>query len=474
MSQFLNDTICAPGSAVGGGAIAIVRLSGEKSLDIIKPLFQSASKRSLDSFETHSLRYGSIKHPDGEIIDDVLLAYFKAPGSFTGEESVEIYCHGSNYIVQEILMLLISQGARMAEPGEFTRRAFLNGKMDLTQAEAVADLISSETSSSHKIALHQIKGGFSSELREMRDSMLKIVSLMELELDFSEEDVEFADRKELNGLLERLTAHISKLIDSFKLGNVIKNGVPVAIAGATNTGKSTLLNLLLGEERAIVSNIHGTTRDSIEDTVNIGGHLFRFIDTAGIRHTTETIEIIGIERTYTKIRQASIVLLMLDAGRHESFEDNIIALKEKIDPAEQKIVVLINKIDEIKHDLIDVYVSKIEQITSSHALTPLLILPISAKQNRGVDTLKERLASTQKEIKVGEGSTLVSNIRHFEALKNAQEPLLRVIDGIEQQLSTDLLTQDIREALYHIGSITGEINTEEILGNIFKNFCIGK
>lgn len=401
----------------------------------------------------------------------------------------------------------------MALAGEFTQRAFLNGKMDLAQAEAVADLIASETASAHRVALSQMRGGFSSELSSMRASLLEIVALMELELDFSEEEVEFADRKHLRSLLDETLAHIGELISGFKLGNVIKNGIPVAIAGATNTGKSTLLNAILGEERAIVSPIHGTTRDFIEDTVNIDGTLFRFIDTAGIRKTHETLENIGIERTFEKIRQATVVLLMLDATRPDNFDDSINTLTLKVNQSQQKVIVLINKCDlvldlpksgketvsvkdtilgedeisgrdamsgkyAIEVDDIDAilgkYVENVREYAASAGLSPTAIIPISAGKRLGLDSIKKTLHSICSIGVTNSNSVLVTNLRHFEALKNAHSALTRVAEGLESTLPTDLLTQDLREALHHLGTITGAITTDEVLGEIFGRFCIGK
>ena len=403
---------------------------------------------------------------------------------------VEISCHASPYIVSEILRGLVTLGCRYAEPGEFTKRAFLNGKMDLAQAEAVADVIASETEASHKIAMQQLKGGFSNELARMRTQLLKIVSLMELELDFSEEDVEFADRSELRDLLDKSTTRISELISSFKLGNAIKNGVPVAIVGATNTGKSTLLNALLREDRAIVSSIAGTTRDTIEETVNIDGILFRFIDTAGIRRTLETIEIAGIERTYFKIKQASVLLLVLDYTRQDDMEASVKNMSLNFNK-DQTLIILLNKIDEKPLAVTNIFddrmadtitpeesVSKVcdavSAIASDCGLSPVAILPISAKKGQGLDDLRTLLSSSQSSVKAGGESTLVTNIRHYTALKEAYEALLKAAVALDERRPTDLVTQDIREALYSIGTIVGEITTDEVLDNIFKNFCIGK
>ena len=469
--EYLNKNICALATPQGQGAIAVIRLSGEDTPEIVGKIFVPAGGKAPLPYK---MQFGAIK--DGErLIDECLVVTFKGPHSYTGENSAEIYCHGSQYIVQEIIKLLLANGVKMAEPGEFSKRAFLNGKLDLAQAEAVADLISSETEAAHKIAMQQMKGGFSAELKQMREDLLNLVSLMELELDFSEEEVEFADRKQLAELLGKVSSKVTQLIESFTLGNVIKNGVPVAIVGATNTGKSTLLNTLVGEERAIVSNIHGTTRDVIEDTMNLGGITFRFIDTAGIRETKETIEIIGIERTYQKLKSATVVILVLDASRPENFKHSLLNLTDKISSRQQLIIVL-NKIDETSEVGVEAQIDKIKDICVEHSLSPIAVVPISAKKGENIDDLQEVLVSSQNSWKssVATGGTLVSNIRHYQALMDAQIALDRVEDGLNSGLATDLVAQDIREALYHLGSIVGEINTEEILGNIFGRFCIGK
>ena len=469
--EYLNTNICALSTPQGQGAIAVIRLSGEDTPEIVGKIFTPAGGKSPLPYK---MQFGAIK--DGErLIDECLVVTFRGPHSYTGENSAEIYCHGSQYIVQEILKLLLKHGMKMAEPGEFSKRAFLNGKLDLAQAEAVADLISSETEAAHRIAMQQMKGGFSAELKVMRDDLLNLVSLMELELDFSEEDVEFADRSQLTQLLSAVSARVTQLIESFSLGNVIKNGVPVAIVGATNTGKSTLLNTLVGEERAIVSNIHGTTRDVIEDTMNLGGITFRFIDTAGIRETKETIEIIGIERTYQKLRSASVVILVLDASRPENIDDSLHNLVGKIS-SRQQLIILLNKMDEIAPSDVDVFVEKIKDLCVADTLSPIAVLPISAKKGLNVDALRNTLVESQGALSnsASGSGTLVTNVRHYQALMDAQIALDRVEDGLASGIPTDLVAQDIREALYHLGSIVGEINTEEILGNIFGRFCIGK
>lgn len=468
--EYLNANICALATPAGVGAIAIIRLSGEDTPNIVGKIFTPFGGKAPLPYK---MQFGAIK--DGErLIDECLVVTFKAPHSYTGENGAEIYCHGSSYIINEIIKLLLSKGCKMAEPGEFSKRAFLNGKLDLAQAEAVIDLISSESKAAHQIALNQMKGGFSNELKVMRGELLNLVSLMELELDFSEEEVEFADRSQLNNLLKDVQDKIASLIESFSLGNAIKNGIPVAIVGATNTGKSTLLNSLLGEEKAIVSNIHGTTRDVIEDTLNIGGVTFRFIDTAGIRETSETIEIIGIERTYKKLMQANLVILVLDAERLDQIEASINNLEGKYNKNKQQLIVALNKRDVLSSDVEASTLLQIEQICKQNGYSPISIIPISAKKQINIDKLKDILVHSQNELNVSPDKTLVTNIRHYQALCDAQIALDRVEDGLESSIPTDLVAQDIREALYHLGSIVGEINTDEILGNIFSRFCIGK
>ncbi len=478
-----TNTICALSTPQGSGAIAVIRVSGEGSITALEALFRPHGALSLRDTGSQVIRFGTIENSKGKVIDEVLVSIFRAPHSYTGEDSVEISCHGSDFIVQEVLKLLLANGCRLAEPGEFTRRAFLNGKMDLAQAEGVADLIASETAAAHEVAMKQMKGGFSAELLEMRRELLEIVSLMELELDFSEEDVEFADRKKLKHLVEKISLHIEKLIESFALGNVIKNGVPVAIIGATNVGKSTLLNLLLGEERAIVSDIHGTTRDSIEDTVKIGETVFRFIDTAGLRKTEEKIELMGIERTLAKMQKASIIIGVFDAERTETFDYTLETIKgiETSEKEAPKYILLLNKADRLTEDKVSArnpYLSTVLTSISEKAekkgLSPIAVLPICAKTGEGYEELKEVIAGAHKALKVSKNATLVTNLRHYEALCEALESLKRVSSSMTEELPTDLVAQDIRETLYHIGTITGEISSDEILGNIFKNFCIGK
>ena len=492
-----EDTIYAPATVPGTGAISVIRVSGPEALEIADKVI-SCKRGSISEAEGYTIRFGTVSAPDGHIIDEVLVSIFRAPRSYTGENSVEISCHASSFIVSEIMALLHAAGARAAEPGEFTQRAYLNGKMDLAQAEAVADVIASQNAAAHRVAFKQMKGGFSSELREMRSELLELVSLMELELDFSEEEVEFADRTRLDSLLVAITDHVSRLIDSFRLGNAIKNGVPVAIVGATNTGKSTLLNALLGEDRAIVSDVHGTTRDTIEETLNIDGILFRFIDTAGLRETSEVVEQIGIKRTFKKISEASIVLGMVDLTRDiETIGQTVSDILDKVDFGSQKLMILLNKTDiwginknvKILNNIVLLVENKglnaniinTEEIivSSSDALPDsgnnlIYLLPISAKTGSGIQALRSLLASTQRDLLADSDTTLVTNQRHVQALTDTRTSLLRVREGLASALPTDLAAQDIREAIYHLGSIVGEISTDEVLGNIFANFCIGK
>ena len=481
-----EDTICAPATVPGTGAISVIRVSGPEALSIADKVI-SCRKGTISDAPGYTIKFGNIHDASGAVIDEVLASVFRAPHSYTGENSVEISCHASSYIVSSVMDLLYAAGARAAEPGEFTQRAFLNGKMDLAQAEAVADVIASQNAAAHRIAFKQMKGGFSSELKGMRSELLELVSLMELELDFSEEEVEFADRTRLGGLLAALIAHTTKLIDSFKLGNAIKNGVPVAIAGATNTGKSTLLNALLGEDRAIVSDVHGTTRDTVEETLNIDGVLFRFIDTAGLRETVEIVEKIGIERTFKKISEASIVLGMVDLTRdYDSTCQTIREIIEKVDFSSQKLFFLLNKTDicaiEDNQNAINFIVSSLDskgiksELTTSASKFAVAspIIPISAKTGCGTNILRSVLAASQRDLLADSDTTLVTNQRHVQALTDARTSLLRAQDGLDLNIPTELISQDIRETIYYIGSIVGEISANEVLGNIFKNFCIGK
>lgn len=579
--QFTGGTICAPATIPGTGAISIIRVSGKESLAIADKVINTKGVPIAET-EGYRLRYGTVFEADGSVLDNVIVSVFRAPHSYTGENSVEISCHASRFIVNKILELLVNAGARIAAPGEFTRRAFVNGKMDLAQAEAVADVIASQSAASHRVAMNQLKGGFSSELKVLREKLLTMTSLLELELDFSEEDVEFASRKELGQLVDDSLTHIGRLTASFSRGNAIKNGVPVAIVGATNTGKSTLLNALLGEERAIVSDIAGTTRDTIEETLNIDGILFRFIDTAGIRETDETIEKIGIDRTFKKLGEAAVVLGMTDLSRGEAavLEDADFILSKvnemggvknvgEIDGAEtggaslsgtdgtslaetgvaslagtggtslaetsgaslagtdgtsrsetggtplsetggasrhghgdgqeRKVVILVNKCDvagsfyrddngtgygsgnDLGENMAEICDNK--NVNHDNNIVSLIenkydnckVIPISAKTGKGLSTLTKTLGEIGSEITGSTDETLVTNVRHYEALVRAASALERVRAGLHiATLPPDLIAQDLREALYHLGEIVGEISTDETLGNIFRNFCIGK
>lgn len=604
--QFTGGTICAPATIPGTGAISIIRVSGKESLAIADKVIDTKGVPIAET-EGYRLRYGTVFEADGSVLDNVIVSVFRAPHSYTGENSVEISCHASRFIVNKILELLVNAGARIAAPGEFTRRAFVNGKMDLAQAEAVADVIASQSAASHRVAMNQLKGGFSSELKVLREKLLTMTSLLELELDFSEEDVEFASRKELGQLVDDSLTHIGRLTTSFSRGNAIKNGIPVAIVGATNTGKSTLLNALLGEERAIVSDIAGTTRDTIEETLNIDGILFRFIDTAGIRETDETIEKIGIDRTFKKLGEATVVLGMTDLSRGEAavLEDADFILSKvnemggvknvgtendgseiggaslaETDEAplagtdrtslaetggtppaetgeaslaetdgaslagtggtslaetsgaslagtdgtsrsetggtplsetggasrhghgdgqERKVVILVNKCDvagyfyrddngtgygsgnDLGENMAEIGDNK--NVNHDNNIVSLIenkydnckVIPISAKTGKGLSTLTKTLGEIGSEITGSTDETLVTNVRHYEALVRAASALERVRAGLHiATLPPDLIAQDLREALYHLGEIVGEITTDETLGNIFRNFCIGK
>ena len=590
--QFTGGTICAPATIPGTGAISIIRVSGKESLAIADKVIDTKGVPIAET-EGYRLRYGTVFEADGSILDNVIVSVFRAPHSYTGEDSVEISCHASRFIVNKILEFLVNAGARIAAPGEFTRRAFVNGKMDLAQAEAVADVIASQSAASHRVAMNQLKGGFSSELKVLREKLLTMTSLLELELDFSEEDVEFASRKELGQLVDDSLTHIGRLTASFSRGNAIKNGVPVAIVGATNTGKSTLLNALLGEERAIVSDIAGTTRDTIEETLNIDGILFRFIDTAGIRETDETIEKIGIDRTFKKLGEAAVVLGMTDLSRGEAAvledADFILSKVNEMggvknvgtkndgseiggaslaetdgaslaetdgaplagtdgasgsetggtppaetggaslagtdgtslaetggtplaetggasqhghghgDGQERKVVILVNKCDvagsfyrddngtgygsgnDLGENMAEIGDNK--NVNHNNNIVSLIenkydnckVIPISAKTGKGLSTLTKTLGEIGSEITGSTDETLVTNVRHYEAVVRAASALDRVRAGLHiATLPPDLIAQDLREALYHLGEIVGEISTDETLGNIFRNFCIGK
>jgi len=464
-----NDTICAIATPHGMGAIAVVRVSGPEAISIVSQLFRQNDKPFVqENVVSHKAYYGHIVD-NGNWLDEVLVTFFKAPHSFTGEDSAEISVHGSVFIQQKLLQVLISHGCRMAEAGEFTRRAFVNRKFDLAQAEAIADLISSESEAAHRVAINQLKGSFSKELQMMRSKLLEMTSLMELELDFAEEDVEFADRSQLKSLLKETLTHVNKLKDSFRLGNAIKNGIPVAIVGQTNTGKSTLLNALLGEDRAIVSDIAGTTRDTIEETLNINGILFRFIDTAGLRNTDEAIEKIGIERSYKKIAEANVVIGMLDATTgYESMLSAANDIRLKVDLSNQQLIICINKVD----TLADQGEAMLGQLRQDWNNDDILVICISAKHKFGLNDLYNTLKHSQP--LAHPDTTLVTNVRHYEALLHASESLNQVQQGLEMNIPTDLVSQDLRQALYYLGSITGEITPDEVLGSIFSRFCIGK
>ena len=462
-----QSTICAVSTAAGHGAIAIIRLSGEKALTICDQIFQSKTNKLLSEQKANTVHFGNLM--DGEeIVDEVLVTVFKAPYSYTGENSAEIACHGAPYIQQRILQVLLKAGARMAKPGEYTQRAFLNGKMDLSQAEAVADLIASSSASAHKVALQQMRGGFSSEIANLRGRLLHFISMIELELDFGEEDVEFADRTQLQALVNEIETIINKLVSSFELGNAIKNGIPVAIIGNTNVGKSTLLNALLKEDKAIVSEIEGTTRDVIEDTINLGGVMFRFIDTAGIRTTLDKIENMGIERTFQKMRQAQIVMLLIDANRSvDILNESIAKVNDTIDRDHQKLIVCLNKID-LCNDT-DVLAKQLEGLKEDDKL-----MFISAKEQKNTDELATELLKVVNMDTLNEQDVIVTNARHFEALNSALGSIKRVNDGLVNLIPTDFLAQDIRECLHFLGEITGDISSDEVLGHIFSKFCIGK
>lgn len=449
-------------TAPGMGAIAVLRLSGPEAISIVDSLFYGHSKKkSLLDKATHTVHFGTIR--DGErIVDEVVATLYKGPNSYTGEEVVEIGCHGSVYIQQELINLFIHSGARIANPGEFTLRAFLNGKMDLSQAEAVADLIESESAAAHQTAMQQMRGGFSQEIQDLRDEMIHFASMIELELDFSEEDVEFADRTQFRELLGRIRSVLKRLSDSFAVGNVIKNGIPVAIVGEPNVGKSTLLNALLNEDRAIVSEIAGTTRDTIEDEINLGGVRFRFIDTAGIRETSDVVEKIGIEKTFEKIDQAQIVVYLFDASKpHEKEKAEIDKIRERV--GDKKLIILANKIDLADRQAIATEFTSYENV-----------FPISAKNKEGVEQLTDKLLSYVQTGDLSGNQTVVTNSRHYEALNKALEEISKVEYGLDMELSGDLLAIDIRQALFHLGEITGQVSTDDLLGNIFSNFCIGK
>ena len=459
-----QDTICAIATAQGG-AIGIVRVSGAEALSITDKIFHPTEKNPLPLTErkAYTVNFGQIKNEKGEIVDEVLVSLFRAPHSYTGENSVEISCHGSAYILQQVMQLLINNGCRTAGPGEFTQRAFLNGKMDLSQAEAVADLIASTSEATHRLAMNQMRGGFSKELAVLRNKLLHLTSLMELELDFSDhEELEFADRSELQALAAQIHQVIERLVQSFSIGNAIKNGIPVAIIGETNVGKSTLLNALLNEDKAIVSDIHGTTRDVIEDTMIINGVTFRFIDTAGIRQTDDTIENLGIKRSFKALEQAEIVILMYDLQRHENFK----IFFQEVEPyLKNKQVILAQN----KCDLVDNIPSNSEFDKNNYHT-----IAISARQKINIDKLQKLLTEVTHIPSISTNDVIVTNLRHYEALTHALDAITRVEQGLISSLPSDLISQDLRECIFHLNDIIGEVTTDEVLGNIFEYFCIGK
>jgi tRNA modification GTPase len=469
----MNDgtTICAIATPPGSGAIAIVRVSGNQAVPVTDSLFHPSSGKSLANHLPNTIHHGTIKD-EKKIIDEVLVGLFKAPHSYTGEDTIEISCHGSLYIQQQIIQLYIKKGVRIAEPGEFTQRAFLNGKMDLSQAEGVADLIAAESAMAHKTAMMQMKGGYSNVIKNLREQLLQFTSLIELELDFGEEDVEFANRDELTKLVNHMDETVRKLLESFNLGNVIKKGIPVAIVGKTNVGKSTLLNTLLKEDRAIISEIEGTTRDSIEDVINVEGFLFRFIDTAGFRATKDKVESLGIERTYQKINQASVVLLMVDAKDSiKDINNAILGIKEKIQNPYTRLIIVINKIDHLREKDRQ---TKLKREHFSNLEPHHGLIGISAQKHDNIESLNSELLKSINIEPIRHNDVIITNVRHYDALRHVFVAISRVKDGLQKQLSGDLLSQDIRECLHYLGEITGEVTTDEVLGNIFNNFCIGK
>ncbi len=463
-----EQTICAPATAIGG-AIAVIRISGSHSIDICAKIFYPLDKKvNLIDKKGFTITIGEIRSGD-EIIDEILVSVFRTPHSYTGENSVEISCHASPFILKKILELLISHGAITALPGEFTQRAFVNGKMDLSQAEAVADVISSTTRISHKVAINQMRGGFSSEISMLRYELLNFASLIELELDFSEEDVEFADRDDLKKILIKIKGLTDNLASSFKLGNVIKNGIPVAIIGKPNSGKSTLLNALLKEERAIVSEIPGTTRDTIEDTIVIDDIEYRFIDTAGLHETIDVVESLGIKKTHEKIEQASVILFLDEmSDTAEAINKRLSVIREKIRKQEKQLIILINKTDQA----LPLQQSELTQKIFVQEQESLLF--ISAREKSGLEDLKVKLSEVVSKERLNSENVIITNIRHYEALIHVSESLSRVLDGLNNQIPDDIIAIDIRHAIHYLGEITGEITTDEILGNLFRNFCIGK
>lgn len=450
-----QDTICALATAQGVGAIGVIRVSGPQTIDVVQKIFKG---KNLHQQPSHTIHFGTIRNDQNLIVDEVLISLFKAPTSYTKEDTIEISCHGSDYIIQKILKLLLKNGARLANPGEFTQRAFLNGQLDLAQAEAVADLIASDSEASHQTAINQIRGGFSKQIAQLRESLIHFASLIELELDFGEEDVEFADRDDLRQLIHRIQSVLVPLIDSFEMGNVIKNGVPTVIVGKPNAGKSTLLNRLLNEEKAIVSDIAGTTRDVIEDELFIEGIRFRLIDTAGLRKTNDTIEAIGVERTLQQMEKASMIVYLFDAS-----EISLAEIEEQIQSFNAPYVLVGNKQDKLS----------VNQKQEFEKAYPAIIW-ISASENQNIDALEKTLVQKVKTKEIKAGDTVVTNLRHYQHLLQTSESLNHVLEGLSNSITGDFLAQDIRFALHHLGEITGQITTDDLLANIFSKFCIGK
>ena len=467
-TPYTDDTIVALATATGVGAISVIRLSGKEAIELADKVFKTLNGKPLSEAPSHTVHLGTIKS-ENQVIDECLATIFKGKKSYTGEPVVEFSCHGSAYITQEVIKLCLANGARLAEAGEFTKRAFLNGKLALNQAEAVADLIASDSKASHQVALQQMRGGFTSEIEGLRQELLNFASLIELELDFSEEDIEFADRSQFEQLLKRIKTTLQGLVQSFSAGNAIKNGIPVAIVGKPNAGKSTLLNTLLNEERAIVSDIAGTTRDTIEETLHIDGFTFRFIDTAGIRDTKDQIEAIGVEKAKEKIKKAQIVLYLYN--EKENTTDEVIHFVTENYHKEAKFILLHNKIEDLQEGITPFDNEILASIPEEYIFSQLRI---SAKENINIDELKKILSLYVKNLSPSAGNTIITNIRHYEALNNALQALEKVEEGMQIRLSGDLLAIDIRETLYHLGSITGAVSNDELLGNIFSRFCIGK
>ena len=459
-----QDTICALATANGIGAIGIIRVSGNQSFEIVNKIFEG---KNLEKVDSHTVHYGFIKDKD-ETIDEVMISVFHAPKTFTTENSVEISFHGSPYIGKKILEILIKNGARMAKAGEFTMRAFMNGRIDLSQAESIADLIASENEASRKVALNQLKGGISNEISFLRNDLLNFTSLIELELDFAEEDVEFADRTALKSLLYKIEDKLNSLIESFQYGNAIKNGTAVAIIGKPNAGKSTLLNALLKEERAIVSNIAGTTRDTIEEILHIKGHAFRLIDTAGLRETADEIEAIGVKKAKEKVENAEILVYLADAGTEDLSED--VEMIKSLLRDDLKLIICATKIDEV----VPTHYEKLEQIFRNNISTDFDFIKISAVENQNIQDLKNELSSYVEHLKSEEGNVVITNQRHFEALKKSLDSVKKVDEAVTSQITTELLAYELRNALEHLGEISGEFTNDEVLGNIFSKFCIGK